>query len=176
MNLRTDRVILSGIWVLFLALAIRALRIPSYPSEDGSNYRNLPTRLATKNRREFGKFSKPADLPTTELGALDFKQFGAKRTIMRYGPYKVPPVTDGNGMKEFNDQSAPRPCTDCFITKIQAGLEYPNRTIANSDTGMWLHHAVLYDFGRQDLACPNLPYRFFASGNERTRLDMSLNG
>jgi hypothetical protein len=176
MNLRTDRVILSALWVLFLALAICALRIPSYPSAAGSNYHNLPMRLATENRREFRQPEIGADLPTTELEALDFKQYGAKRTILRYGPYKVPPVTEGNGMKEFNDQSAPRPCTDCYITKIQAGLEYPNRTIANSDTGMWLHHAVLYDFGRQDLACPNLPYRFFASGNERTRLDMSLNG
>lgn len=95
---------------------------------------------------------------------------------MRYGPYAVPPMSENNGMKEFNELSAERPCVDCYITKLQAGLEYPNGTIANSDTGMWLHHAVLYDFGRQDLSCSNLPYRFFASGNERTRLDLTLNG
>jgi hypothetical protein len=95
---------------------------------------------------------------------------------MKYGPYKVPPSTENNGMKEFTDPASEKPCSDCLIIGLQAGLEYTNGTTANSDTGMWLHHGVLYDFGRQDTACPSMPYRFFASGNERTSLDLSVNG
>jgi hypothetical protein len=96
--------------------------------------------------------------------------------VMKYGPYLVPSSTETNGMKEFTDSASEKPCSDCLIVSITAGLEYPNGTVANSDTGMWLHHLVLYDFGRQDVVCPTMPYRFFASGNERTPVDFSLGG
>jgi hypothetical protein len=172
MSLKIDQVIYSSIWILLLAFSISALRIPAIPSADKYEYRHKPARLA----KQFSTYSSLADLPSTGLEPIDFKQYGAKRVIMRYGPYTVPPSMINNGMKEFTEAAANRPCTDCYITKLQAGLEYPNGSIANSNTGMWLHHAVLYDFGRKDLACPDLPYRFFASGNERTRLDMTLNG
>jgi hypothetical protein len=105
-----------------------------------------------------------------------FKQYGSKRVIMKYGPYRVPSSTEANGMKEFTDASADKPCSDCLILAMQAGLEYPNGTVANSDTGMWLHHGLLFDFGRPDIVCPTMPYRFFASGNERTPLDYTLSG
>ena len=115
-------------------------------------------------------------LSQTDLEPINFKKYGSKRVILRYGPYKVPSSTESHGMKEFNDQAAQKPCEDCYIIALQAGLEYPNGTHANTNTGMWLHHAVLYDFGRQDIVCDTMPYRFFASGNERTRVDMSNNG
>jgi hypothetical protein len=115
-------------------------------------------------------------LGKTDLEPMHFKEFGSKRVLIRYGPYKVPPSTESHGMKEFNTESTQKPCEDCYIIGLQAGLEYMNGSRANTNTGMWLHHAVLYDFGRQDIACGTMPYRFFASGNERTRLDMSLNG
>jgi hypothetical protein len=172
MSLKIEQVILSSIWIFLLAFSTLALRIPSAPSADRDDYHHEPVRLA----KQLNTYSSLGDLPTTNLEPIDFKQYDAKRILLRYGPYKVPSSYENNGMKEFNEQSATRPCFDCFITKIQAGLEYPNGTIANSNTGMWLHHAVLYDFGRKDLTCPDLPYRFFASGNERTRLDMTLNG
>jgi hypothetical protein len=166
---KTGHILLS---IVILIYSVVALRIPSLIFPLASDYHHTPVRLV----KHVSNFAPWDGLPKTELDAIDFKEYGAKRVILRYGPYTVPPNSENNGMKEFNDQSAERPCTDCYITKLQAGLEYPNGTIANSNTGMWLHHAVLYDFGRKDLSCPDLPYRFFASGNERTRLDMTLNG
>lgn len=38
------------------------------------------------------------------------------------------------------DDKIEKPCEECFITRMQAGLEYPNTTNANIDSGMWLHH------------------------------------
>ena len=59
---------------------------------------------------------------------------------------------------------------------MQAGLEYPNGTYANTDTGVMLHHIVMYENSSQDLTCPSISTRFFASGNERTPIDLTVNG
>jgi hypothetical protein len=82
-------------------------------------------------------------------------------------------------MATFLDLDATKPCDECLITWMQASLEYPNGTIANSDTGMWLHHSVALNRGRNDTVCGGTalsPQRFFASGNERTAVDLSLSG
>ena len=81
-----------------------------------------------------------------------------------------------NGMKNFDEDSAQKPCTDCLITWMEADLHYANGTPANADTNLWLHHTVLVNTAGQDTAC-HAPYeRFFASGNERTKIDMCANG
>ncbi len=60
---------------------------------------------------------------------------------------------------------------------MQAGLEYEDGSYANADTGMWLHHVVLFNSEKKDTLCPeNLPERFFASGNERTEANLCANG
>ncbi|KAJ9495183.1 hypothetical protein H2202_009433 [Exophiala xenobiotica] len=58
------------------------------------------------------------------------------------------------------------------------GLEYTNGTVANPDTGMWLHHGVMVNINRTDSVCGPRAYgqRFFASGNERTAVDFSAGG
>jgi hypothetical protein len=79
-----------------------------------------------------------------------------------------------------------RPCTgDCTILGMSSALEYTDGTNANIDSGLWLHHLVMFNVGpgREDLTCSHrdvsLPHvsigatsrnseRFFASGNERT--------
>lgn len=68
------------------------------------------------------------------------------------------------------------PCTDCYITNFHAGLEFQDGSVANADTGMWLHHTLLVDFSEPDVTCDEAPARLFASGNERTVLDISNNG
>jgi hypothetical protein len=62
---------------------------------------------------------------------------------------------------------------------MQAGLEYLDGTDASVDKGMWLHHTVLHNEARTALHnCDksNRRQRFFASGNERTAVDLSSNG
>jgi hypothetical protein len=148
-----------GIAVLDFTSGVSGLKIPRLP------LKKWPIERAK---------SRYTALNGTVLDPVHFKQYNSKRVILRYGPYKAPPFSEDSGMKEFQDMDAEKPCMDCMLIGIQAGLEYPNGSYANSNTGMWLHHIVLYDFGRKDVACPDLPYRFFASGNERTPLDMTL--
>jgi hypothetical protein len=61
---------------------------------------------------------------------------------------------------------------------MQAGLTYPNGSYANADTGMWLHHVVLTNTAVPAAVCglSNGGDRFFASGNERTPVNICVNG
>ena len=83
-----------------------------------------------------------------------------------------------NGMADYYIDNAHMPCKDCLITWMQAGLEYSNGTDANTNTGLWLHHMGLSNYGRPDAVCDRYwgGERFFASGNERTAVDISMNG
>src|SRR5687767_12840001 len=96
---------------------------------------------------------------------------------LRYGPFVVTPAGAGGDADHANIAvpSLAKPCTNCFLLELQPELVYADGTPANLDTGMMLHHAVLFSAGRQDPTCgPEQPFpgklgqRFFASGNERT--------
>jgi hypothetical protein len=98
-------------------------------------------------------------------------------TEMRYGPFVVAPAGAGGDADHANVAvpSLPKPCTNCFLQEFQPDLVYADGTSANLDSGMMLHHAVMFSAGRPDPTCgPNEPFpgklgqRFFASGNERT--------
>jgi hypothetical protein len=102
---------------------------------------------------------------------------GATRTKIRYGPYTLPSTLTKNaqymlekeaGMYDGFAANMKMPCQDCTIIRFQAGLEYPNGTVANVDTGAWLHHMVMTTSAGKDTVCPMEPQRIFSSGNERT--------
>jgi len=119
-----------------------------------------------------------SDDPNVEyLEPQYFHEYKSERVRIKYGPYEVPPSHIHNGMKNFVDRNATMPCYDCLITWFQADLVYPDGTIANADTGMWLHHTVLTNGGKNDVrGCKYDGERFLASGNERTLVDISMNG
>jgi hypothetical protein len=90
-------------------------------------------------------------------------------------------------MSNFDHLNITKPCPNCLITWMQADLSYEDGTSADADTGLWLHHVVLYDSSRNDTVCigeeededegeAGMPERFFASGNERTAVDLCGNG
>ena len=83
-----------------------------------------------------------------------------------------------NGMADFERAFVQMPCTDCLITWMQAGLEYANGTDANADTNFWLHHTVFANLNRTSTVCPGPESwdQFFASGNERTPVNICVNG
>ena len=119
--------------------------------------------------------------PTSNVTSLTpqyFQNYGSKRVQITYGPFTAPSSSVNNGMKDFEIRNVTKPCSDCLITWIQAGLVYPNGTYANSDTGMWLHHVVLTNTGKASAVCGTEwgGDRFFASGNERTPVSISANG
>ncbi|GIU85368.1 MAG: hypothetical protein KatS3mg008_2143 [Acidimicrobiales bacterium] len=107
---------------------------------------------------------------------------GARRSVMRYGPYTIPgatnPETGGHGHSHTGNVFVPnvaKPCTDCYITGMTARLTYTDGREANWNTDAQLHHMVLFNagFGRSDATCGTsllgfLGERFFAAGNERT--------
>jgi hypothetical protein len=135
-------------------------------------------------------------IPRRQETQSQVKTPGAKAIKMRYGPYKVPGTRSKDhhagmprGMLEnYPDLKFKKPCEgNCTIIGMRPGLEYPNGTVANIDSGPWLHHAVLFAIGpgRKDLTCseyevsvphmgvnttPRTSERFFAIGNERVPL------
>ena len=111
----------------------------------------------------------------TNFTATQFTQYGAMGVQIKYGPFLAYSATNNSGMVDYL-QTVPMPCKDCLVTFMQAGLEYPNGTYANTDTGMLLHHIVLFESGHSDTTCPELPSIMFASGNERTPIDMTVKG
>ena len=98
---------------------------------------------------------------------------------MSYGPFLVPSVKVNMGMKSFSIQNMDLPCRDCYITGFQPDLRYPNGTTANVDTGMMLHHTIMYNANRKDTSCPGLERsieRNFGAGNERGIADLTRKG
>lgn len=98
---------------------------------------------------------------------------------IRYGKWTIPSVSDKTAMSMLSGEAGTmqnvklnmkKPCEDCGLTLMQAGLEYADGTVANTDSGAWLHHIVLLMNGpnRKDVMCTFMPgQRFFSSGNER---------
>jgi hypothetical protein len=81
-----------------------------------------------------------------------------------------------------------KPCQDCYIAGISADLKTEGNETANVHNGLWLHHMVLLvsnpNGSRQDATCRSGlqqvavgasggAERVWASGNERTKVDMS---
>lgn len=96
---------------------------------------------------------------------------------------------EGGALWNCGDAEIEKPCEECTLLGLVAGLEYPNGTNANIDTGMWMHHMVAFTVGpgRWDPTClakkDSLPHfavgsnpseseRSFSSGNERTPLSL----
>ncbi|RDI85797.1 hypothetical protein Vi05172_g3971 [Venturia inaequalis] len=110
------------------------------------------------------------------LTAANIKAPGGKLTKLRYGPLAIPAM----GMLENKDiRNITKPCSDCYITAYEAGLEDEAGKSVNTNDGAWLHHIVMYQAGsgERDLVCPLQPAkRTFASGNERTPIRVSADG
>lgn len=106
-----------------------------------------------------------------------FQSFKSQRVKVNYGPFSIPSIKHHNGMRTIKSRIA-SPCQNCLITWMQAGLEYTDGSIADANSGMWLHHTIFSLLNREDIVCPEnqLGERFFASGNERTPFDLSSSG
>jgi hypothetical protein len=104
-----------------------------------------------------------------------------------YGPWTIPAgggdshdhETMGTIANDI-DFNVTKPCTDCDIIAIDPELVYAEGSEANLNTGPMLHHFLFAATGnsKRDLVCGSsgsgaLGERFFASGNERTAIDVS---
>jgi len=105
-----------------------------------------------------------------------YPQLGSERIKVEYGTYDIPPRTVDNGMRHIRSK-IDAPCTKCLITWMRAQLEYENGITADANTGAWMHHVVFQNVGKIDSVCSGVRgQRFFASGNERTPVDLTKNG
>ncbi|KAE9376218.1 hypothetical protein N431DRAFT_404411 [Stipitochalara longipes BDJ] len=108
-----------------------------------------------------------------------FPEYQSQRVKIRYGPFTVPRSGHDNGMKNFITSDARAPCENCVIVWMQAGLEFLDGKQAGVKEKMWLHHTVLVNTANQAVHnCDKAMrrQRFFASGNERSVMDLSGNG
>lgn len=104
-----------------------------------------------------------------------------------YGPFTIPAGSgdphDHMSMGMIENKivtNIAKPCTGCTIVGITPDLVYSDGTRANIDTGPMLHHAMFaaQSSGKSDVTCGSsgpglLGERFFASGNERTAVDLT---
>jgi hypothetical protein len=105
---------------------------------------------------------------------------------IEYGPYTIPAGSgdphDHMGMGELENvivQNIAKPCTGCTIIGVTPDLVYTDGTRATISGGPMLHHAMFaaQSSGKSDVTCPGkgpglLGERFFASGDERTAVDL----
>jgi hypothetical protein len=101
----------------------------------------------------------------------------ARRTKVRYGPFRLPSSKSAGFAGEAGSSMTFRagmkkPCTGrCNLLLAQADLEFANGTVAGNKEGAWLHHVVFVasGAGHSDTVCGmGGMERFFSSGNERT--------
>lgn len=103
-----------------------------------------------------------------------------------YGPYTIPA---GNGDPHDHENAGmianqivtniAKPCTGCSIIGVTPDLVYTNGSKATISEGPMLHHAMFaaQSAGKSDVTCAGkgpglLGERFFASGDERTKIDL----
>ena len=104
-----------------------------------------------------------------------------------YGPYTIPA---GNGDPHDHDEAGmitnqivsniAKPCTGCTIIGVTPDLVYTSGAKATITEGPMLHHAMFaaQSSGKSDATCAGkgpglLGERFFASGDERTPVDLT---
>ncbi|KAK4211008.1 hypothetical protein QBC37DRAFT_447197 [Rhypophila decipiens] len=112
------------------------------------------------------------------LQPKNFKELGAKRVKITYGPLAIPSAGDKDtgGMITYSDPNLVVPCTGCFITGMDTDLQWEDGTTANANKGIWLHHTGLMNLNRTDAGCPEWPERIGVNGNERSSFDFTTKG
>jgi plastocyanin len=91
---------------------------------------------------------------------------GVQHLHFEYGPIHLVP---GQNIIQFSDSEVPKPTVPGWITGIAPNLIKLDGTVPPVDL-IHLHHAVWLNLSRSDATKPGLPERFFASGEEKTRL------
>jgi len=109
-----------------------------------------------------------------------------KTTTTEYGSYTIPAGSgdpaDKAGMGHIHNEivtNIEKPCTNCTLIGITPDLVYEGGEEANIEAGPILHHVVFLasSGSKEDVTCGKsgpglLGERFFASGNERTAVDL----
>lgn len=81
---------------------------------------------------------------------------------VRYGPF---PLSAGGALRDKLLEKIKKPCGDCYIVAIQAQLEDSNQRERFTESGLWLHHAILFNTAQSDLTCSYMAGERFYGGD-----------
>src|SRR5215210_8395906 len=90
---------------------------------------------------------------------------GAKRIKYKVGPFNIIPGQNDIGYQVITE----KPQENGYITRIRPDLTYLDGRVPGVDV-IHLHHGVWLNLARHDVTMPFLPERFFAAGEEKTRM------
>jgi plastocyanin len=113
-----------------------------------------------------GKVSTSDPTAATPAIASDAVPKGAKRIHLEVGPITVEP---GQNNIAYSRGKIAQPTEDGFIVGITPNLRYADGTVPPVDV-IHLHHGVWLNLSAKDPTSPGLPERFFAVGEEKTRM------
>jgi hypothetical protein len=127
----------------------------------GSKIEVLESQFSPKNKRvrvTYGTYKMPAfnTPPGQGSGGMNMggKDMGGKD--MGGSGMAMPGMEHEGGMLDATAEKVLKPCSDCTLKYAKAYLNYPDGSVANIDTGSYLHHLTMSVVGpgREDLACP----------------------
>jgi hypothetical protein len=133
---RTNLLTALIVFVLSIFFLVAALWPPRHHAKAGTSFSRCNQATGTRSTRSLkGPISRIlcTDPNTTILKAQFFPEHKSQRVMIRYGPFTAPPMSEDNGMKNFQQAVAHVPCTDCLVTWMQAGLTYEDGSEANAD-------------------------------------------
>ena len=105
----------------------------------------------------------PIVTPATQI-ISDSVPEGATRLHFKKGPFAIVPGQNSIGFT----RRIPQPSADGFVVGISTNLELADGTVPPVDV-IHLHHGVWLNLAGSDATAP-LPERFFAAGEEKTRM------
>jgi len=137
--------------------AASVLVVTSCGSGGGSNGTKQPAKTGASS-------TVPSVTPATQI-ISDTVPAGATRLHFKTGPF---PITPGQNNIGFS-RSIPEPSQNGYIVGISTNLVYADGTVPPVDV-IHLHHGVWLNLSGKDATDPALPERFFAAGEEKTRM------
>jgi hypothetical protein len=177
--------------IAFVSAAIVASALAVAPTEASPSTADRPAAPAAADAAQATTAAETAAAPAAAESQMSAAQVSATQTKqVTYGPFAMPAAPDNpdgtHGHAHTGNQFAfnvEKPCSNCYITSMKADLVYPNGQVAGWSTNHMLHHMVLFnnEWGKIDSTCfIGAPFplgllfgqRFFASGDERTTIDM----
>jgi hypothetical protein len=140
-----------SLWISAFAGLTSALAIPDEPMAhghaapaSGTKVEEIKSLFGSKNKRV-----------RVTYGTYDVAPFNAP-AAGGHGGMDMGGMAHEGGMKDVSNSKAPKPCSDCTLKYAKAFLTYPDGSVANIDSGTYLHHLTMSVVGpgRVDLACP----------------------
>src|SRR5689334_6978859 len=147
-----------GVLLVALAATIVVLAAACGSGDDDS--------AAPKATAASGKVSTSAATAATPAIASDAVPKGAQRLHLEVGPITVQP---GQNNIAYSRGGIQQPKEDGWIVGITPNLRYADGTVPPVDV-IHLHHGVWLNLSAKDATSPGLPERFFAVGEEKTRM------